>query len=83
MDAQAHGLIATTERRIDYEQDLVQGAIAMVSGGSSRRVTLAGLRFGEEILPVAIEAGRRSGVAVRPAWSLEDGRCDIIVEAGE
>jgi hypothetical protein len=76
-------VIASTQRLIDREQDLVQGAIALVAGRGSRRVTVTGLRFGEELLPVVVEAGRSKGVTVRPIWSFEDGLCEIVVEADE
>ena len=48
-----------------------------------RRVTVAGIRFGEELLPEATRLARATGVEVRPVWGLGDAGCDIVVEAGE
>lgn len=83
MDNAAGSVGTSTRRRIEYERDLVEGAIAMVAVGGSRRVTVAGIRFGEELLPEATSLGRGRGVVVRPLWSLGDGACDIVVEARE
>jgi hypothetical protein len=83
MDNAARSLDTSTRRRIEYEQGLVESAIAMVAAGGSRRVTVAGIRFGEELLAEATRVARHSGVALRPLWNLGDGACDIVVEASE
>jgi hypothetical protein len=83
MDTDPAGVTASTQRRIEYEQDLVENAIGMVAAGGSRRVTVAGIRFGEELLPEATKLAGVMGVVVRPVWGLGDAGCDIVVEASE
>ena len=81
MDNAARSVDTSTRHRIDYERDLVESAIAMVATGGSRRVTVASIRFGEELLAEASSLARGRGVRVRPVWGLGDGACDIVVEA--
>lgn len=77
----ADSLDVSTRRKIDYERNLVESAIAMVAAGGSARVTVASIRYGEELLPEALELARGKGVIVRPIWGLGDGVCDLVVEA--
>jgi hypothetical protein len=72
---------ASTRHQIDYERDLVESAIAMVATGGSTRVTVAGIRYGEELLGEATKLAQAKGVTVRPLWGLGDGMVDIVVEA--
>ncbi len=77
------GVEAETRRRLDQERSLVESAIAMVAARGSTRVTVAGIRFGEELLPDAERLTRGKGVKVHPIWGLGDGVCDIVVEADD
>jgi hypothetical protein len=66
---------------IDHEIDLVDSAIAFVLAGGAARVTLAGLRFGREIMsrpPDERVAGR---VRLEPLWRFDSSGCDIAVLA--
>jgi hypothetical protein len=83
MENAASSVDASTRHRIDYERDLIENAIAMVAAGGSRRVTVASIRFGEELLAEAASLARGRGVRIRPLWGLGDGACDIVVEADD
>jgi hypothetical protein len=71
---------AETRSTIDHELELVDSAIEFVLSGGAARVTLAGLRFGREIIgrPNAALAGR---VRLEPLWRLDSSGCDIAVLA--
>ena len=45
------------------------------------RVTVAGLRFGEQLLAPARRQARQAGVRIRPLWATGDEGLDIAVEA--
>jgi hypothetical protein len=72
---------AQEERRFANEFGIVRDAIAMVSAGGSRRVTVAGLTFGRELLFDASAIARENGVALYPLVPLGGPGCDILVEA--
>ena len=65
--------------QIEHEFDLVRGAIAMVTSGEARRVSLV-VQNGSLLLPNAQAEGRRCGVIVRAAWHGGRAECDLIVE---
>jgi hypothetical protein len=50
---------------LGQERASIQAGIDLVACGAARRVTLAGLRFAERLLPDALERGAVSGVGVR------------------
>ncbi len=68
-------------RAIERELDLVNGAIELVASGGSRRVIVAGLRFGEQLLSQIEPFARTSRVNVRSLWSPNGPHCDIAIEA--
>jgi hypothetical protein len=72
--------ITPVGRTIERELTLVREAIAMVAGGSSPRVTVGGLRFGEALLTSARELAERAGVRLVPLWAADDAGADIAVE---
>jgi hypothetical protein len=59
---------------------MVREAIAMVASGMSRRVVLAGISRGDEILDVARRLGLESGVRVNRLSKLEAAGADLAVE---
>jgi hypothetical protein len=67
-------------RTVDVELALVRDAIAMVAAGGSRRVVVAGLRFGDKIIAQAEVLAEASGVKVVPLWSSDESGADIAVE---
>ena len=82
METSGQAAVGATESQIARELEMVRGAIAMVAAREASRVTVAGIRFGEEILP---EAGRLAGCGRRPrcarCGTSTTAGCDIAVEA--
>jgi hypothetical protein len=66
---------------IDRELDLVESAIDFVLSGASRRVTVAGLRFGRQILAAPTIDRFRGRVRLEPLWRFDGSGCDITVLA--
>jgi hypothetical protein len=69
------------EQLIDEELARVAAAIELVATGPARRVTLAGLRFGESLAAHVESAAHARGVLVRPLWPMGDGPVDLLVES--
>jgi hypothetical protein len=69
-----------TQLAIERELATIRGAIEMVADGSSPRVVLGGLRFAEEILPLARAYAAGLGVRVVPLWTADDAGADLTVE---
>jgi len=59
---------------------LAQEAIAMVASGATRRVVIAGIRHGEDILEPARRMGLASGVRVNPLRQLNRDATDLVIE---
>lgn len=72
---------AQKERRFANEYGIVRDAIAMVAAGGSRRITVAGLTFGRELLFEASPLARENQVALYPLVPVGGPGCDILVEA--
>jgi hypothetical protein len=70
-----------TESAIAHELDLVRSAIALVAGHGAPRVSVANLRFGEELVEEASRVAAESGVMLRRVWSPASPALDLIVEA--
>jgi hypothetical protein len=70
-----------TRRRLTSEVAEVEGAIALVASGSASRITLSGLKFGEQVARrFRAEAGSK-GILLEPLPWPEDAGCDLIVRA--
>ena len=69
----------TTVERLEREIRDVQAAIELVRSGAASRVTLAGLRFAEAVLPPLAEAVKGEGIALDPIYWPEDSGCDLTV----
>jgi hypothetical protein len=68
-----------TRRRLTSEVAEVEGAIALVASGAASRITLSGLKFGEQVARrFRAEAGAK-GIRVEPLPWPEDAGCDLIV----
>ncbi len=74
---------SAVQRQLDRELQLVADAIALVAGGRSPRVTVAGLRLGDAVLAPARELAREAGVRIVPHWSADETGVDIAVEPAE
>lgn len=67
-------------RTLEQEMSLVREAIAMVAAGRSRRVVVAGIRFGETLLAPARAMASEAGVRLVPLWMPDDAGVDIAIE---
>ena len=65
---------------VERELQLVREAIAMVAAGAAPRVTVAGIRFGDNILDRAREWAAEAGVRIEPLWRTDELGVDIAVE---
>jgi hypothetical protein len=65
---------------LDRELQLVREAIALVAGGGARRVTLAGLRFGNALVGPGSRLALEAGVRVTRLPTADDARVDLAVE---
>jgi hypothetical protein len=66
---------------LDHELRLVSEAIQLVAGGSSPRVTVGGLHYGEQILDAARTIAASSGVRLVALWTDDEHGADITIEA--
>lgn len=68
-----------TRRRLTSEVTEVQGAIALVASGAASRVTIGGLRFGEQVARRFRADAASKGVRLDPLPWPEDAGCDLVV----
>jgi len=68
-----------TRHRLASEITEVESAMALVVSGSASRVTLSGLRFGEQLARRFEADARASGLRLDPILWPEDAGCDLIV----
>ena len=59
----------------------IRDAIALVARGGSRRVVVANLRYGEQLLGRAERLAQEADVRIVPLWMPDDAGSDIAVEA--
>lgn len=68
-----------TRRAILRERRLIEGAIAMVASGGAPRVTVGGLAFGAQLLPLVAARARQQLVEVHELWSPWSDVCQVEV----
>jgi hypothetical protein len=68
-----------TQRRLASEVTEVESAIALVASGSASRITLSGLKFGEQVAKHFHAEATARGVTLEPILWPEDAGCDLIV----
>ena len=68
-----------TRRRLTSEVAEVESAIALVASGAASRITLSGLKFGEEVAKRFRTDAQSKGVRLDPLPFPEDAGCDLIV----
>ncbi len=68
-----------TRGRLASEVAEVESALALVASGAASRVTLTGLRFGEEIARRFRAEAASKGLRLEPIPWPEDSGCDLIV----
>jgi hypothetical protein len=77
---EAHGPDSVAvERELDRELAEVEAAIALVRSGAAAEVSVANLRFGEEVLRQVRGRGADRGVRLDPLQWPEDEGCDLRV----
>jgi hypothetical protein len=67
-----------TRRQIAFEVQNVASAIALVASGAATRVTVAGLRFGEQVVARLGAEAASVGVRLEPVYWADDAGCDVI-----
>jgi hypothetical protein len=70
-----------TRRRLAAEVQEVRGALVLVASGGASRVTLTGLRFGDELTSRFRPDAEAAGVLLEPIFWPDDAGCDLIVRA--
>ena len=80
MDTPLDGATNQVGATLEYEMSLVREAIVLVAGGGSRRVVVAGLRFGETLLATLPGFAAEAGVRLVPLWMPDDAGADVAVE---
>jgi hypothetical protein len=68
-----------TRRRLTSEVAEVESAIELVASGAASRITLSGLRFGEQMAKRFRADAQSKGVHLDPIPFPEDAGCDLIV----
>ena len=68
-----------TRRRLTSEVAEVEGAMAIVASGAASRVTLTGLKFGEQLARRFRVEAQSKGLHLEPIIWPEDSGCDLIV----
>ncbi len=69
-----------TSSTLEHEFKLVDEAIDAVATGRFPSVTVAGLRFGDELLPRARARAEGRGLVVRPLFHGGEHGADLVVE---
>jgi hypothetical protein len=65
---------------LEHELRLVTDAVNAVDSGAFLSVTVAGIRFGEELLPGARALAEGRGLRVRPLFPADEHGADLVVE---
>ncbi|MGD0123648.1 MAG: hypothetical protein ABSC46_13985 [Candidatus Limnocylindrales bacterium] len=68
-----------TRRRLTSEVAEVEGAMELVASGAASRITLSGLRFGEQLAQRFRHEAHSRGLRLEPILWPEDTGCDLIV----
>jgi hypothetical protein len=69
-----------TSSSLEHELRLVDEALDAVASGRFPSVTVAGLRFGEELLPRARAGAAGRGLRVRPLFHSGEHGADLVIE---
>lgn len=80
MEAIADPSAIVVPAMLEREMTLIRSAIALVESGASRRVVVAGIRFGDTLLDPARRLALESGVRIEPLWSADEACTDLAVE---
>lgn len=72
-----------TKQALSQEIEIVRGAIEMVASGAARRVLVASLRFGDELIGPARRIASGRGAEIRPNWSADERMTGMTVERSQ
>ena len=67
-------------RVLQRESRIVREAIALVASGGARRVVIAGLRFGDEVIDPAQGAALEVGLRIQALGRTADDGIDLAIE---
>jgi hypothetical protein len=68
-----------TRHRLVSEVAEVESAIALVASGAASRITLSGLKFGEQLARRFHAEAQASGIMLEPLLWPEDVGCDLTI----
>jgi hypothetical protein len=71
---------ASVAETLTAEMGLIREAVLLVASGHSSRVFVAGLTFGEDLLPSARSLAAEHGVDVQPRWAADEVGASLVVE---
>jgi hypothetical protein len=80
MGSQRRPSHARIERGLQAESDLIRDAVQLVASGASPRVTVAGLRFGDQLLERARAMADAGHLRLVPRWSADESGVDLVIE---
>ena len=66
--------------RLDLELSLIADAIELVRRDSSQRVTVAGIRFGSELLERARALAAQAGLRASGLYGADESGTDLVIE---
>jgi hypothetical protein len=69
-----------TTTTLEHELQLVNEAVTAVASGRFPRITVVGLRFGDEVLPAAYRLAEDQGLRVLPVSSADEHGSGLVVE---
>lgn len=69
-----------TSASVEHELRLVDEALDAVATGRFPSVTVAGLRFGDQLLALARERAAQRGLVVRPLFHAGEHGSDLVIE---
>jgi hypothetical protein len=80
MNGTAEHIDASVAKTLTAELGLIREAVLLVASGHSKRVFVAGLTFGEDLLPSARALAAEHGVNVQPRWATDEVGASLVVE---
>ena len=72
MDESGEATRDAVMKALAREEELIGSAIRLVASGGAPRLSLGGLRFGEQLLRAAEDLATTVGVSVEPVWTTDE-----------
>jgi hypothetical protein len=79
MNGTGESLDASVAGTLAAEMGLVRDAVMLVASGHSSRVVVAGLTFGEDLLPSARALAAEHGLTIQPRWTADEVGASLVV----